>query len=122
MSDESIHEKLRLMVEQGQFLRAAYTALSQEPSEEKEAELNEKALWEMAALCRNVHGTKKIARDFDISKQEAARTLKKIAGEEMDRGNKKPLEPCYDLQTGEYLSFDQWLDNLLKKWDRIPEF
>ena len=52
----------------------------------------------------------KIIREF------CEKEIKPIA-EKID----KALEPCYDHSTGKYLTFEEWMNQLLKNWDKFSE-
>ena len=88
-------------------------------TEEEIENLRIKALWQIAAVYRNVPGTKKLAQQYGLSKKELAEFLEKYSEEKRKEGKNKPLEPCYDLSTGEYLSFEEWMDHFLKIWDKL---
>ena len=78
-----------------------------------------KALWEMAAVNRNAPGTKMLAQEYGLSKNELKGILENYAEIRRREGHLKPLEPCYDISTGAYLTFEQWMDSFLKKYDKV---
>ena len=43
----------------------------------------------------------------------------RLFAEEKKLGEYKALEPCYDHSSGKYLSFEEWLDQLLRKWETL---
>ncbi len=86
---------------------------------DKMEDLKEKALWEMSAINRNRPGTKAISEKFGLSKDEVKKLLLKLMEDARSKGNTRPLDPCYDCSTGKYLSFEEWLEDLIKRWDRL---
>ncbi len=108
-----------LRVEGGHFERAASPAASLDLSEEEVRDLRLKALWRMSAVYRNALGTKTLAQEYGVGKEEVREFLEKSAEEKRREGDSKPLGPCYDLSTGRYLSFEEWMDNFLKNWDKL---
>jgi hypothetical protein len=119
MNEKAGKEELRAEIERGNFQRAALLATSLGVREEEIEELRVKALWQNSAVYRNALGTKRLAEDYGVSKQELREFLEKSAEEKRRQGNSKPLGPCYDLSTGRYLSFEEWMDHLLKNWDKL---
>ncbi len=112
-------EELKAFLERGNFCRAAHLAqsLNLDPDTIKKYELE--ALWQMAALYRNALGTKKMAQEFGISKQELARVLNQKLQEVSQKKEARELEPCYDHETGQYLDFEQWMERLFKGWSKL---
>jgi len=119
MEEKPTQEKLKLEIEQGNFERAALVALELGLPSEEVTESKFKALWQMAAVYRNAHGTKKLAQDFGVSKEEVKVFLGKKAEEQRQEGNARPLTPRYDHQTGKYLDFEEWMENLFKFWSKL---
>jgi hypothetical protein len=119
MDEKPGKDELRSEVERGNFERAALLAASLDVPEEEIQELRLEALWRMSAVYRNAPGTERLARDYGISKEALREFLVKRAEEQGKQGNRKPLEPCYDLSTGRHLSFEEWMDRLLKKWEKL---
>jgi hypothetical protein len=119
MNEKAGKEELRAEIERGNFQRAALLATSLGVSEEELVELRVKALWQISAVHRNALGTKRLAEDYGMGKRELREFLEKSAEEKRRQGNSKPLGPCYDLSAGRYLSFEEWMDHLLKNWDRL---
>ena len=58
-------------------------------------------------------------KEVNIRSQEVREFLERNAEEKRNEGNSKPLEPCFDIGTGEYLSFEQWMKRFLKNWDKL---
>ena len=119
MNEKPGRDGLRAEVEGGNFERAASLAASLDLSEEEVQDLRLKALWQMSAIYRNAVGTKRLAQGYGLGKEELREFLEKCAEEKRREGNSKPLGPCYDLSTGRYLSFEEWMDNFLKNWDKL---
>ena len=119
MEEKETQEKLKLEIEQGNFERAVLVALDLDLKPEEVTEIKFKALWQMAVFNRNAVGTKKIAYDFGISKEELKVFLEKKADEQRQEGNERPLTPRYDPQSGKYLDFEEWIENLFKFWSKI---
>jgi len=120
MSSTSNEEELNSEIERGGFDRAAALSemLGLEPSRIRE--LQQKALWQMAAVYRNASGTRKLASRYGFSRDEVENILDELAREERKNGEPKTLEPCYEQRSGRYLSFEEWKEALLKDWDRLP--
>jgi hypothetical protein len=112
-------DELRAEVERGHFSRAAFLASSLGLPEDEIKDLQLKALWQMSAVYRNAPGTKKLAGRYGLSKKNVGELLEKYAGERKNQGDNRPLEPCYDHSTARYLSFEEWMDQLSKNWDKI---
>lgn len=106
-------------IARGNYVRAASLGRALELSKEELKELEAKALWQMGVVYRNHLGTKKLAQQYGISIKELRRILEEYAEEERRQGNYKDLEPCYDSVTGRYLSFDEWMDELFKRWSSL---
>jgi hypothetical protein len=119
VNEKAGKDELRTEIQRGHFVRAALLADSAGTSEEQIQELRLKALWQMSAECRNAPGTKSLAQHYGFSKQELREILEKYAEEKRNEGNDRPLEPCFDLNTGTYLSFEEWMNNFLKDWDKL---
>lgn len=118
MSEEADREGSRVESEQGGFPRAFYLAESQGLDKEELRELQLKALWEMAAVNRNAPGTKRLAQTYGISKKELREILDSYSEKERNEGNIRSLEPCYDISTGDYLTFEEWEDKFFEKWEK----
>ena len=119
MEEKATQQKLRLEIEQGNFERAVLVALELDLKPEEVTEIKLKALWQMAAVNRNAVGAKKLAHDFGISKEELKVFLGKKADEQRQEGNERLLTPRYDHQSGKYLAFEEWMENLFKFWPKI---
>ena len=119
MNEKPGNEELGAEIERGNFQRAALLATSLGVPEEEIEGLRVKALWRMSAVHRNALGTKRLAEEYGVGKRELREFLEKSAEEKRRQGNSKPLGPCYDLSTGRYLSFEEWMDHLLKNWDKL---
>jgi hypothetical protein len=119
MEEKSLPDQLKEEIARKQYTRAALLAASLGLPEEEVKGLRLKALWQMSAVSRNFPGTKILAQQYGYSKGEVAELLTKRAAEEKERGEYKSIEPCYDQSSGKYLSFEEWLDKLLKQWDKL---
>ena len=119
MNQKADKDEFRAEVERGHFSRAAFLASSLGLPEEEIRDLQLKALWQMSAVYRNAPGTKKLARQYGLSKEELGELLEKHARGSRSQGDDRPLEPCYDHSTARYLSFEEWIDQLSKNWDKI---
>jgi len=120
MEERSSEDQLKLEIERKHYARAALLAASTNllPAEEVR-DLRLKALWQISAVARNAAGTSILGHEYGWTKEEAAEYLRTMAKREKEHGAYKALEPCYDQITGKYLSFDEWLEQLLKHWDNI---
>ena len=111
---------MKLEIERKHYARAALLAASMNLlSAEEVRDLRLKALWQISAVSRNAPGTILLGHEYGWTKEEAAEYLRTRAKSEKEHGAYKALEPCYDQITEKYLSFDEWLDQLLKHWDKI---
>ena len=116
MTETVTKEELEREIQQGNFSRAASLAVLRGLSEIEIEDLRAKALWQMAAVYRNGPGTKSLAQGFGISKDEIRDLLERLAREKARAGDTKSLEPCYDLSARSHLSFEEWLEHLMKRW------
>jgi hypothetical protein len=114
-------EELRAEMERGHFARAALVAASLGVDEQELRELRLKALWQVSAVSRNGPGTKRLAQEYGFSKKELGKILLQYAEKTRQEGHVKPLEPCYDYKTDKHLTFEQWLDQFLRNWDKLSE-
>ena len=119
MEEKATQEKLKLEIEQGNFERAVLVALELGLQPEEVTEIKLKALWQMAAINRNAVGAKKLAQDFGVSREELKLFLEKRAAEQRQEGNTRLLTPRYDHQSGKYLDFEEWIENLFKFWSKF---
>ena len=46
--------------------------------------------------------------------------LRKLAEEQKSKGDTKTLEPTYDHASGKYLAFEDWFDQFLRHWEKLP--
>jgi hypothetical protein len=121
MNDKIGREELRAEIERGHFARAALLGASLGVGEEELGELRLKALWQMSAANRNGPGTKRLAQEYGFPKKELGEILRQYADKMREKGNIKPLEPCYDYKMDKYLTFEGWLDQFLRNWDKLSE-
>jgi len=120
MHETRNHDALKHEIERGNFVRAVLVAEQMGLPGEEIKDLRRKALGQMAAVYRNDHGTKYIARQYGYTIEDVKQILEQFADELKTEGNMKPLEPCYDYSAGKYFSFEEWMDHYLKAWDKIP--
>jgi hypothetical protein len=111
---------LRKEVEKGNYVRAANLAATRNVSKRELLELRKRALWQMGAVCRNAPGTKTLAQQYWLSKEELRELLETMAEEHRRKGSKESTRKRYNLVTGKYLSFEEWLDLLVKDWKKLP--
>ena len=119
MTEIKDREAVEAEIKRGHYARAALLALAEGMSEEDLKDLRQKALWQMAAHGRNAAGTKALAREYGYSRDELGTLLRSHAEKERQEGRLKPLAASYECATGKYLTFDEWLDRLVKIWDRL---
>jgi hypothetical protein len=118
-NETTLKEDLKAEIEGKRFVRAAALAkLSALPLSEVK-DLQEKALWQMAAVFRNAGGARALCEQYGFSKKEAEDLLRRWAEEQQSKGDTKTLEPTYDHATGKYLAFEGWLNQFLKHWDKL---
>jgi hypothetical protein len=119
VSEKADREGLREEIERGQFVRAAQVAKSIGLSGKELQDIRVSALWEMAAVNRNALGTKRLAQEYGLSKKDLKELLEQYAESRRREGDLKPLEPCYHIHTGTYLAFEEWMNQLLRKWEKL---
>jgi len=119
MTETVVNDELEREIELGHFSRAVSLAVLQGLPETEIDDLRAKALWQMAAIYRNGPGTKSLAQGYGISKDELRDLLERVAREKAHLGDTKPLEPCYDLSERTHLSFQEWLEQLIKRWEKL---
>jgi hypothetical protein len=107
-------------IAKGNFVRAAQLAASLDMPKQEVHQIRQKALWRMSAINRNAPGTKKLAKQYWLSKEELKKLLETMTKEQRKQGREEGLESRYDLGTGRYLTFEEWLDLLIKDWKRLP--
>jgi hypothetical protein len=120
VNDKPSKDELGTAIERGHFSKAASLAASLALPEGEIQDLRVKSLWKMAAVYRNSPGTKLLAQQYGLSKQQVLELLQKCDEEEKSAGNTKPLEPCYDLSSGAHLSFEEWMEQFVKRWEKLP--
>jgi hypothetical protein len=119
VSEKEGGEELQEGIEQGPLVRAAQIAQSIGLPRDEAQDILIRVLWEMAAVNRNAPGTKRLAQEYGVSKKELKELLEGYAENRIGEGDRKALEPCYDINTGTYLSFEEWLDSFVKKYDKV---
>lgn len=121
MVQEPTEDMIVAEQERGHFVRSAMLARSLRYPEGKIRELQARAFWQMAAEWRNGAGTKSLARQFGISRKDLEELLRKMIEATSGHSDEKSLEPAFDYRTGKYLTFEEWLTELMKNWNRIPD-
>jgi hypothetical protein len=112
-------DELRSAVEKKHYVRASNLAVSLGASQERIEDLRKEALWQISAGFRNAAGTRILAEQQGLSKKHVEDYLRKRSEEERSRGNAKILEPTFDHNTNRYLTFEEWSDYLVRKWDKL---
>jgi hypothetical protein len=120
MAETPNPDAIKAEIEGKRFVRAAALAKSAATPLSEVKELRKKALWQMAAVFRNAGGARVLCEEYGFSREKGEEILKKAAEEQKSQGDTKTLEPTYDHATGKYLSFEEWLSQFLKHWDRLP--
>jgi hypothetical protein len=119
VNDQAERQELREAIDKGHFVRAAHLAESVGLPQEELNDIRARAMWEIAAVNRNPPGTKRLAQEYGLSKKKLKEFLEERAETKRREGDAKALEPCYDISTGTYLNFEEWMSSLLKKYDKI---
>ena len=119
MRNEKDRDELDRLLEQGHFLRAAEQAVSMGLDQDRIHEIQREALWQMAAVYRNDPGTKKLAEKYGFSKKQVVETLSDVANMKREKGEEKPMRPCYNEASGKYLTFEEWLEQFAKNWGSL---
>jgi len=116
---ETEAEELNRAIQGNHFSRAALLARSMGRPERELRDLQRKALWQMAAIYRNPQGTKTLSMQYDLPKDQVREILERTAEEKRREGDDKSLGACYDLETGKYLTLQEWMEYYFKNWDKI---
>ena len=119
MSKHAGPDELKTEINRGNFTRAAFLAKSQGLSEKEVVRLRYKALWLMAAVHRNAPGTKKLAREYGLSKNELKEFLENTAEKRRKDGQNHIFGMCYSSTMGCCLIFDEWMNHFFEKFERI---
>jgi hypothetical protein len=121
VNEKANKDELRAEIERGNFSRAALLAAVLGLPEAEIRELRMKALWQISAVFRNAPGTRRLAQQYGLSRKEVSQFLEERTEKIRNGEDARALEPCYDHNTTRYLSFQEWMDRLLKTWDKLPE-
>jgi len=116
---DSKKKEYELEVNRGNWVRALYLAKELNLDPDKIKEIAHNALWLLGGIARNPYAIKKLAEELGYSKEEIKEILLQRAKHEEEVGNNKVLGECYDYKTDRYLSFNKWLERLLKEWNKI---
>lgn len=120
MDQPAEKDELETEIHRGNFTRAVALAESRGLTADRVAELKVKALWQMSAVNRNAPGTRRLADTYGFNKERVREILAQLQEKAAQKGDRS-LEPCYDHATRKYLSFEQWLEQFLKNWDRLAK-
>jgi hypothetical protein len=113
------NDDLKVEIQKGNFERAVMLGESLGLPEKDLRELKLKALWQMSAINRNALGTKKLVIEYGLSKEELKEFLENRARQMREEGNDRPLQPRYDYQSDKYLSFEEWVENFFRNWNKL---
>jgi len=116
--EKQAEQKLNTLIERGLFVQAEELARAL-GLEAQAAQLRQKAICQMAAVNRNIPGTKKLAEAYGLGKAQVQEILQQYLRSATTKEKGRHLEACYDQSSGDYLSFDQWMAQLFKRWDKI---
>lgn len=116
MNDELHDNDLQFEIGRQNFVRAAQKAALLGLSVDKIRELQLEAIWRMAAINRNAPGVKHLAQEYGFKKEYLKKYLDDRANREINNGNIKALSTCFDITTGKYFDFKEWLDFYTGKW------
>ena len=119
MTEESGRRGIEAEIERGHFARAAFLAEQAGLPDEEIRELRSRAIYQMAAQYRNVHGTRRLAQRYGFSRERVKEILEELASK-AEKEQDKTLGPCYDYTTGRHVTFSEWKANFLKTWNRLP--
>ncbi len=111
---------LQFEIERRNFVRATRIARSLGMSEEKIRDLQLQALWQMA-LNRNAAGVKILAQEYGVSKRELEKYLENRAIQERINVKTKGLSACFDVTTGKYINFKEWLKFYTEKARQVDK-
>jgi hypothetical protein len=113
---ESTNDELQILRKQQNYVTAAAIAgsLGLPPDELRNIQIE--ALWQMA-VNRNAPGTKRLAQQYGVSSGTVKQILEERANQLRQAGHDKALAACYDAATGRYLSFEEWMNQLVERWD-----
>ena len=113
------HKNLETLIKDANFVRAVKEAEALKLSGDKIRSLQHKALCQMSACYRNAKGTKILSQKYGYSKENLREILEDCIRNLKKQGKTKFLDICYDSVSGCYLSFEEWLRNFLKNWDKL---
>jgi hypothetical protein len=119
MPENNLDDAIKKEIEVGRFAKAVIVAEEIGLPEGEKRDLRKKALGQMSAVYRNMHGAKRHAQEYRFSREGVKQILTEYSEELRREGSLKILESCYDYNTGKLLSFDQWVEQYLKIWDRL---
>jgi hypothetical protein len=62
--------------------------------------------------------TRNLAKEWEIPRAQLEEILTKAVKEFEAAGNIKQAGPAYDINTGKYLTLNEWIQQFLKSYDR----
>lgn len=116
ISKPEAHPELRLELGRKNFVRAAAIATSLGLPADELRQIQGEALWQMA-VNRNAYGTRRLAQQYGVSSGALKQILEGRANQLRQDGRGQALAACYDAATGKYLSFEEWMNQLVESWD-----
>lgn len=114
------HKDIEFEIERKNFVRAVRIARSIGMSEDTMRDLQLQALWQMA-LNRNAVGVKILAQEYGVSKRELKKYLENRAIKERINVKNKDLSACFDVTTGKYFNFEEWLKFYTEKARQVDK-
>jgi len=85
------------------------------PDDRAEAEVDHEAILRRLVVARNAAAVRQVAREQGLPPQRLETTVRKLLEEQKKAGGEDRLGPRYDIQTGRYLTLEEWVEQLLKK-------
>jgi len=114
----ALEEALRKAIDNRCFQAAVRLALLLNLPEDEIRSLKEQALKQIACEYRNAVAARNLAREWEIPRAQLQEILTKAVREFEAAGNVKQSGPAYDINTGKYLTLNEWIQQFLKTFDR----
>lgn len=114
----TLEEALRKAINNRCFQAAVRLALLLNLPEDEVRNLKEQALKQIACEYRNAVATRNLAREWEIPRAQLEEILTRAVKEFEATGNLKQAGPAYDINTGKYLTLNDWVQQFLKTFDR----
>ena len=115
-NDETINAAL----ENRNFVQAVSLGKNQGLPQDDIGEWQRQALWEAAAVFRNIFAVKILATRYGFSKDQVRELLEDRAGSVTEGSGDKATRPRYDYITNRHLDLSQWMDQLFSAWKKLP--